>query len=78
MVHKTQNFGRLTPKYISYERVHEAKMRKAEMLQNKRIVPTGEKVAVWTAYFTMLYATIIIFSPDAAIAAVMTAQSLIH
>ena len=78
MVHKTQNFGRLTPKYISYERVHEAKVRKAEMLQNRRVATASEKFAVWTAYFTMLYATIIIFSPDAAIAAVMTAHSLIH
>lgn len=72
-----QNFGRLTPRNISYEKVHAAKKYKAESLQNRRVIPTGEKVAVWSAYFTMVYATIVIFQPEAAIAAVQSAKALI-
>ncbi len=74
---QTQYFGRLTPRNISYEKVHSAKLYKAESLQNRRVIPTGEKIAVWTAYFTMVYATIVIFQPDAAIAAVQSAKALI-
>ena len=77
MLKQNQKFGRLSPAYISYERVHHGEVSKAEQLQNRQITPRGEKIAVWTAYFTLVFATIVIFSPEAAIAAVQTAKELI-
>lgn len=77
MIKQTQKFGRLSPTYISYEKVHDGKVLKAEQLQNRRVTPRGEKIAVWSAYFTLVYATIVIFSPEVAIAAVQTAKELI-
>ncbi len=77
MLKQTQKFGRLSPRYISYEKVHDGKISRAEALQNRRITPRAEKFAVWSAYFTMVYATIVIFSPEAAIAAVLTAKELV-
>lgn len=77
MLKQTQKFGRLSPTFISYEKVHDGKVSKAEKLQNQRITPRGEKIAVWSAYFTLVYATIVIFSPEAAVAAVQTAKGLI-
>lgn len=78
MLKQNQSFGRLSPRYISYEKVHAAKVSRAEALQNRIPTPRAEKIAVWSAYFTMVYAAIVIFRPEAAIAAVQTAQSLMH
>lgn len=77
MLKQNQKFGRLSPTYISYEKVHEGKVCRAEALQNRRVTPRAEKFAVWSAYFTMVYATIVIFSPDTAIAAVLTAKAIV-
>lgn len=77
MLKQTQKFGRLSPRYISYEKVHDSEVSKVEALQNRHVTPRIEKIAVWTAYFTLVFATIVIFSPDAAIAAVLTAKQLV-
>ena len=77
MLKQTQKFGRLSPRYISYEKVHDSRIASAEALQNRRVTPRAEKFAVWTAYFTLLFATIVIFSPEAAVAAVQTAKNLV-
>lgn len=77
MLKQTQRFGRLSPKFISYENVCDGNISKVEALQNRRVTPNAEKFAVWTAYFTLVFATIVIFSPDAAVAAVMTAKGLV-
>ena len=77
MLKQTQKFGRLSPKYISYDKKFAANFSHAEAMQNKRITPRAEKIAVWSAYFTMVYATIVIFTPEAALAAVLTAKELV-
>lgn len=77
MLKQTQRFGRLSPISISYEKVHDGRISSAEVLQNRRVTPRAEKIAVWSAYFTMVFVTIVIFSPEAAIAAVQTAKNLV-
>lgn len=77
MLKQNQKFGRLSPRYISYEKVHDGKVSRAEALQNRKITPRAEKIAVWSAYFTLVYATIVIFTPEAAVSAVLTAKDLV-
>lgn len=77
MLKQNRKFGRLSPRYISYENVLNGKVSRAEALQNRRPTPRAEKIAVWSAYFTLVFVTIVIFTPEAAVAAVLTAKDLV-
>jgi hypothetical protein len=45
--------------------------------QNNKPVPMLDRVMIWFSYFVMVFAAIITFQPDTAVAAVLTASDLV-